>query len=53
MLKKQKEQDSDTIKIKNKIMDDQTETIRRLKEVSGMSDNLYAWLKLDLQRKLL
>ncbi|XP_064010647.1 leucine-rich repeat and coiled-coil domain-containing protein 1 [Pogoniulus pusillus] len=32
VLKKQKEQDSDTIKIKNKIMDDQTETIRRLKE---------------------
>ncbi|NXU98470.1 LRCC1 protein, partial [Cettia cetti] len=31
-LKKQKERDSDTIKIKNKIMDDQTETIRRLKE---------------------
>ncbi|NXG66805.1 LRCC1 protein, partial [Hemiprocne comata] len=32
MLKKQKEHDSDTIKIKNKIVDDQTETIRRLKE---------------------
>ncbi|KAM9387710.1 leucine-rich repeat and coiled-coil domain-containing protein 1 [Phaethornis superciliosus] len=32
MLKKQKEEDSDTIKIKNKIVDDQTETIRRLKE---------------------
>ncbi|NXS55447.1 LRCC1 protein, partial [Brachypteracias leptosomus] len=32
VLKKQKEQDSDTIKIKNKIVDDQTETIRRLKE---------------------
>ncbi|XP_014820992.1 PREDICTED: leucine-rich repeat and coiled-coil domain-containing protein 1 isoform X1 [Calidris pugnax] len=32
MLKKQKEQDGDTIKIKNKIVDDQTETIRRLKE---------------------
>ncbi|NXP39515.1 LRCC1 protein, partial [Leiothrix lutea] len=31
-LKKQKEQDSDTIKIKNKIVNDQTETIRRLKE---------------------
>ncbi|XP_021406231.2 leucine-rich repeat and coiled-coil domain-containing protein 1 isoform X1 [Lonchura striata] len=31
-LKKQKEHDSDTIKIKNKIVDDQTETIRRLKE---------------------
>ncbi|NXT14887.1 LRCC1 protein, partial [Prunella fulvescens] len=31
-LKKQKEQDTDTIKIKNKIVDDQTETIRRLKE---------------------
>ncbi|NWV10348.1 LRCC1 protein, partial [Ptilonorhynchus violaceus] len=31
-LKKQKEHDSDTIKIKNKILDDQTETIRRLKE---------------------
>ncbi|XP_041320364.1 leucine-rich repeat and coiled-coil domain-containing protein 1 [Pyrgilauda ruficollis] len=31
-LKKQKQQDSDTIKIKNKIVDDQTETIRRLKE---------------------
>ncbi|KFO75475.1 Leucine-rich repeat and coiled-coil domain-containing protein 1, partial [Cuculus canorus] len=32
MLKKQKEQDTDTIRIKNKIVDDQTETIRRLKE---------------------
>ncbi|KAM6282386.1 leucine-rich repeat and coiled-coil domain-containing protein 1 [Porphyrio hochstetteri] len=32
ILKKQKEQDSDTIRIKNKIMDDQTETIKRLKE---------------------
>ncbi|NXS97050.1 LRCC1 protein, partial [Jacana jacana] len=32
VLKKQKEQDSDTIKIKNKIVDDQTETIRKLKE---------------------
>ncbi|NXN73329.1 LRCC1 protein, partial [Himantopus himantopus] len=32
MLKKQKEQDSDTIRIKTKIVDDQTETIRRLKE---------------------
>ncbi|NWH30865.1 LRCC1 protein, partial [Chloropsis hardwickii] len=32
MLRKQKEQDSDTIKIKNKIVDDQAETIRRLKE---------------------
>ncbi|NXF08883.1 LRCC1 protein, partial [Smithornis capensis] len=32
MLKKQKEQDSDTIRIKNKILEDQTETIRRLKE---------------------
>lgn len=41
-LKKQKEQDSDTIKIKNKILDDQTETIRRLKEVSAISDNLCA-----------
>ncbi|NXA14810.1 LRCC1 protein, partial [Sapayoa aenigma] len=36
MLKKQKEQDSDTIRIKNKILDDQTETIRRLKE--GLQD---------------
>lgn len=42
MLKKQKEQDSDTIRIKNKIVDDQTETIRRLKEVSAMSDKLCA-----------
>ncbi|OXB69367.1 hypothetical protein ASZ78_004857 [Callipepla squamata] len=32
MLKKQKEQDSDAIRIKTKIVDDQTETIRRLKE---------------------
>ncbi|NXP50727.1 LRCC1 protein, partial [Heliornis fulica] len=32
MLRKQKERDSDTIRIKNKIVDDQTETIRRLKE---------------------
>lgn len=48
MLKKQKEQDSDTIRIKNKIVDDQTETIRRLKEVSAMSDKLCAQLKLRL-----
>lgn len=41
-LKKQKEQDSDTIKIKNKIVDDQTETIRRLKEVSAVSDDMCA-----------
>uniref|UniRef100_A0A669P763 Leucine-rich repeat and coiled-coil domain-containing protein 1 n=1 Tax=Phasianus colchicus TaxID=9054 RepID=A0A669P763_PHACC len=32
ILKKQKEQDSDAIRIKNKIVDDQTETIKRLKE---------------------
>ncbi|NXI70831.1 LRCC1 protein, partial [Anseranas semipalmata] len=32
ILKKQKEQDSDALRIKNKIVDDQTETIRRLKE---------------------
>ncbi|XP_042726058.1 leucine-rich repeat and coiled-coil domain-containing protein 1 isoform X1 [Lagopus leucura] len=32
ILKKQREQDSDAIRIKNKIVDDQTETIRRLKE---------------------
>ncbi|XP_015711374.1 leucine-rich repeat and coiled-coil domain-containing protein 1 isoform X2 [Coturnix japonica] len=31
-LKKQRDQDSDAIRIKNKIVDDQTETIRRLKE---------------------
>ncbi|NXW85520.1 LRCC1 protein, partial [Alopecoenas beccarii] len=37
-LKKQKEQDSDTIKIKNKIVDDQTETIRRLKEALQEKD---------------
>ncbi|NXP87560.1 LRCC1 protein, partial [Passerina amoena] len=39
-LKKQKEQDSDTIKIKNKIVDDQTETIRRLKEGLQEKDKL-------------
>ncbi|XP_067146343.1 leucine-rich repeat and coiled-coil domain-containing protein 1 isoform X1 [Apteryx mantelli] len=32
ILKKQKEQDSDAIRIKTKIVDDQTETIRKLKE---------------------
>ncbi|XP_015138334.2 leucine-rich repeat and coiled-coil domain-containing protein 1 isoform X2 [Gallus gallus] len=32
ILKKQREQDGDAIRIKNKIVDDQTETIRRLKE---------------------
>lgn len=31
--RKQNEKDSDTLRIKAKIMDDQTETIRRLKEV--------------------
>ncbi|NXU58269.1 LRCC1 protein, partial [Turnix velox] len=38
MLKKQKEQDTDTIKIKNKIVDDQTETIRKLKEALQEKD---------------
>ncbi|XP_068789218.1 leucine-rich repeat and coiled-coil domain-containing protein 1 isoform X2 [Struthio camelus] len=32
ILKKQKEQDSDAVRIKTKIVDDQTETIRKLKE---------------------
>ncbi|XP_062424359.1 leucine-rich repeat and coiled-coil domain-containing protein 1 isoform X2 [Rhea pennata] len=32
ILKKQKEQDSDALRIKTKIVDDQTETIRKLKE---------------------
>ncbi|XP_025955514.2 leucine-rich repeat and coiled-coil domain-containing protein 1 isoform X2 [Dromaius novaehollandiae] len=32
ILKKQKEQDNDAIRIKTKIVDDQTETIRKLKE---------------------
>lgn len=41
ILKKQREQDSDAIRIKNKIVDDQTETIRRLKEVSWMCYNLF------------
>lgn len=31
--RKQNEKDNDTLRIKAKIMDDQTETIRRLKEV--------------------
>ncbi|KFQ21895.1 Leucine-rich repeat and coiled-coil domain-containing protein 1, partial [Mesitornis unicolor] len=58
MLKKQKEQDSDTIRIKNKIVDDQTETIRRLKEGLQEKDkqirkqheeNLKAQKKIQLQ----
>lgn len=33
-LKSQNEQDMNALKIKNKIVDDQTDTIRKLKEVS-------------------
>lgn len=33
--RKQNERDQDTLKIKTKIMEDQTETIRKLKEVPG------------------
>lgn len=33
-LKKQNERNSDAVKIKSKIVEDQTETIRKLKEVS-------------------
>lgn len=33
--KKQSERDNDALKIKTKIIDDQTETIRKLKEVAG------------------
>lgn len=36
--KKQNERDNDALKIKAKIVDDQTETIRKLKEVVGYSD---------------
>lgn len=35
-LRKKNERDSDTLKIKTKIIEDQTETIRKLKEVSGI-----------------
>lgn len=33
--KKQNERDGDALKIKTKIVDDQTESIRKLKEVAG------------------
>lgn len=36
--KKQNERDNDALKIKSKIIDDQTETIRKLKEVAGYFD---------------
>lgn len=36
--KKQNERDNDALKIKAKIIDDQTETIRKLKEVEGHLD---------------
>lgn len=35
--KKQNERDNDTLRIKAKIVDDQTETIRKLKEVKSYS----------------
>lgn len=35
--KKQKERDNDALRIKAKIVDDQTETIRKLKEVKSCS----------------
>lgn len=40
-LKKQNERDNDALKIKAKIVDDQTETIRKLKEVAGSSSAHY------------
>lgn len=41
--KKQNERDNDALKIKAKIVDDQTETIRKLKEVKSYSlkKNIY------------
>lgn len=36
--KKQNQRDNDSLKIKSKIVDDQTETIRRLKEVNTLLD---------------
>lgn len=39
--KKQNERDNDALKIKAKIVDDQTETIRKLKEVAGSSNGHY------------
>lgn len=36
--KKQNERDNDALKIKARIIDDQTETIRKLKEVGGYFD---------------
>lgn len=36
--KKQNDRDNDSLKIKTKIIDDQTETIRKLKEVVGYFD---------------
>lgn len=33
--KKQNDRDNDALRIKTKIIDDQTETIRKLKEVTG------------------
>lgn len=36
--KKQNQRDNDSLKIKSKILDDQTETIRKLKEVNTLLD---------------
>lgn len=41
--KKQNERDNDALKIKAKIIDDQTETIRRLKEVVLYSSSYHNW----------
>lgn len=39
--KKQNERDNNALKIKTKVIDDQTDTIRRLKEVIGYSTMLF------------
>lgn len=38
-LKKQNERDNDALRIKTKMVEDQTETIRKLKEVSNVSND--------------
>ena len=50
--KKQNERDNDALKIKTRIIDDQTETIRKLKEVVGCFDcfNHYVFLKANQQK---
>lgn len=50
-LKKQNERDNDALRIKTKMVEDQTETIRKLKEVSNVSNDFCCTVNLLIRNE--